>query len=466
MLFNSLTFVAFFCIVYSLYLLLQHRPQNLLLLVASYVFYGWWDWRFLSLVFISTVVDYACAHIIYRADRPGTKRLLISISVILNLGFLGFFKYFNFFADSAARVLTTLGLEPDPVTLNIVLPVGISFYTFQTMSYTIDVYRGTMKPAKSLLDFALYVSFFPQLVAGPIERADRLLPQIEQPRSLKYENLREGSWLILVGYFKKVVIADNFAYIADEVFNNPGEYQGLAVLLGIYAFAFQIYGDFAGYSSIAQGVAKVFGFDLMMNFRRPYFSQNPQEFWRRWHISLSTWLRDYLYIPLGGGRHGTANMYRNLFLTMLLGGLWHGAAWNFVVWGAYQGLLLIAHRVLTGKLRESRTKKVVALALKIAVMFQFTCLGWVFFRVNSMADFPVLMANLFTPGPVPQYWLTAFVTLVTPLLLLNFFEERADSQVFVKRYWAPARLGIYAGLFAYILVTGRTSGATFIYFQF
>ncbi len=466
MLFNTLTFVVFFGIVYSLYLVLRHRPQNALLLIASYVFYGWWDWRFLGLVFISTIVDYSFALAIDRLNDQRQRRALVAVSVVTNLGFLGFFKYFNFFADSAVHVLNTLGMRADPFTLHIVLPVGISFYTFQTMSYTIDVYRRVMKPTRNLLDFALYVSFFPQLVAGPIERADRLLPQVERPRTLNYQQFRQGAWLILVGYFYKVVVADNLAVIANDVFNHPEQAHGLAVLLGVYAFAFQIYGDFAGYSSIAQGLAKLMGFELMMNFRMPYFARNPQDFWRRWHISLSTWLRDYLYFTLGGSKSGAFITYRNLFLTMFLGGLWHGAAWNFIAWGSYHGLLLIGHRLLTGKLRENRSAGAWSSLLKIAVMFHFTCLGWVLFRVNRLADFPILMSNLFTWGSAPQYWLVAFLVFVGPMLLLHVFEERTGDQSFVKKFRAPIRLCVYSVLFAYILVSGRISGATFIYFQF
>ncbi len=466
MLFNTLTFVVFFSIFYSLYLVLRHKPQNLLLLIASYIFYGWWDWRFLGLLMLSTVVDYSFALGLEYLQDERKRRALITASVVTNLGFLGFFKYFNFFADSTVHVLNALGMEADPVTLHIVLPVGISFYTFQSMSYTIYVYRRVIKPTRNLLDFATYVAFFPQLVAGPIERADRLIPQVNHPRTVTYEKIRQGAWLILVGYFYKVVVADNLAVIANEVFNHPDQHHGLSVLVGINAFAFQIYGDFAGYSSIAQGLAKLMGFELMMNFRMPYFAQNPQDFWRRWHISLSTWLRDYLYISLGGSKYGTFKTYRNLFLTMFLGGLWHGAAWNFVAWGSYHGLLLIAHRLLTGKLRENRSASAWSSLLKIAVMFQFTCLGWVLFRVNHLADFPVLISNLFSAGSAPQYWYVALLVFVLPLFVLHILEERADDQLFVKKFRAPVRLFIYSGLFAYILVSGRTSGATFIYFQF
>ncbi len=465
MVFNSIEFLIFLAVVYSLYAVLSHRPQNLMLLVASYLFYGWWDWRFLSLVLFSTIFDYFVALGIPQCKTAASRKTLITASVCMNLGFLGFFKYFNFFADSAVTALNRIGLHADPVTLHIVLPVGISFYTFQAMSYTIDVYRDELKPTRNFLDFALYISFFPQLVAGPIERATNLVPQVQNPRTITYTGVREGAWLILRGFFKKVVIADNLAVIANTVFNNPAEYHGFAVLLGIYAFAFQIYGDFSGYSDIARGCAKLMGFELMQNFRIPYLSENPQEFWRRWHISLSSWLRDYLYIPLGGNKKGTFNTYRNLFLTMLLGGLWHGAAWNFVAWGAYQGLLLIGHRLITGRQQPKDRSLLTKLPFAL-IMFQFTCLGWVFFRINGMSDFPILMKNLFSAGPVPPEWLPAMLVALAPLWLMEFIEERDGDTALVRRLPAVAKLATYAVLLSYIIFCGKTDGEQFIYFQF
>ncbi|MCC6142692.1 MAG: MBOAT family protein, partial [Candidatus Hydrogenedentes bacterium] len=315
MIFNSLEFVVFFLIVYGLYIILTHRAQNVMLLVASYIFYAWWDWRFTLLIFLTTFVDYHCARNIAATDDPRRRKWFLTISMVTDLGILGFFKYFNFFTESAVELLDKVGFHADPITLQIILPVGISFYTFQSMSYTLDVYRGELTPAKTLANYALFVSFYPQLVAGPIERAKHLLPQMENPRTITYADMREGAWLILFGFFKKVVVADNFAVIANEIFNHPGHYHGFAVLLGVYAFAWQIYGDFSGYSNIARGTARLMGVDIMVNFRMPYFASNPQEFWRRWHISLSTWLRDYLYIPLGGNRGGEGKTYRNLMTT-------------------------------------------------------------------------------------------------------------------------------------------------------
>ncbi len=399
MLFNSFVFLFFFLVVYSLYLAFRKRykAQNVLLLIASYVFYGYWDWRFLSLIAISTVIDYFAGRAIPGSSDKRKKRL-VALSMVSNLTMLGFFKYFNFFADSVADLLSMFGMQPDFITLNIVLPVGISFYTFQTMSYTVDIYRGKLEPAESFLDFALFVSFFPQLVAGPIERASRLLPQISSPRKIDVDQINAGVFLIIWGYYKKVVIADNLAIIANQVFNNHTDYQGLDILAGILAFTFQIYGDFSGYSDIARGISKLMGIDLMVNFKLPYFALNPSDFWLRWHVSLSSWLRDYLYIPLGGNRHGEFNTYRNLFLTMLLGGLWHGAAWNFVIWGLYHGVILILYRVFDRNPEHmdpwGGEFSKVRVVLKMAFMFVLTIIGWVIFRSESAGQIWYMLTHV------------------------------------------------------------------------
>jgi D-alanyl-lipoteichoic acid acyltransferase DltB (MBOAT superfamily) len=466
MIFNSLEFVLFFVIVYGLYVILTHRAQNWMLLAASYVFYAWWDWRFTILIFLTTFVDYHCARGIAGTQDPRRRKWFLTISMVTDLGILGFFKYFNFFTESAVELLDKVGFQADPITLQIILPVGISFYTFQSMSYTIDVYRGELQPAKSLANYALFVSFFPQLVAGPIERARHLLPQMENPRTIRYQDMREGAWLILFGFFKKVVVADNFAVIANEIFNNPGEYHGFAVLLGVYAFAWQIYGDFSGYSNIARGVARLMGVDIMVNFRMPYFASNPQEFWRRWHISLSTWLRDYLYISLGGNRYGSFATYRNLFLTMLLGGLWHGAAWNFVLWGAYQGGLLIVHRLYQSWRNISTNPIGLKRVLITIVFFQFVCFGWILFRVNAIADLPVIMASLFTPEFSHMGWVFDMLFLGWPLYLLHLYQEWKKDLYAVKRLPVLARFAVYMILWAYICACGKVDGFEFIYFQF
>lgn len=342
MLFNSLAFVIFFAVVYGLYIVLPFRAQNRMLLLASYIFYGWWDWRFLGLIFVSTLVDYIASWGIHKSSGILPRRGWLSFSLISNLGMLAYFKYANFFVDSFVAMVQNLGIPLDMTLAEILLPVGISFYTFQTLSYTIDVYRGELEPVKDFGDFALFVAYFPQLVAGPIERAAVLLPQLSAPRTLNHKQLEDGCWLILYGFFLKLVVADNLSPFTQRVFNNPSGEQGAIILFGVYAAAWQIFGDFAGYSNIARGISKLMGIELMKNFDQPFFAISPSDFWRRWHISLSTWLRDYLYIPLGGNRGSSRRTYCNLMATMLIGGLWHGAAWNFVAWGFFHGAILCA----------------------------------------------------------------------------------------------------------------------------
>jgi len=468
MLFNSLDFLFFLVGIYAVYLLLPFRLQNYLLLVGSYYFYGCWDWRFLGLIWLSSTVDFFVSQAIEREEAPRRRKSLLLVSMILNLGILFVFKYFGFFSSSLQALLRSAGIEVGWTTLHIVLPVGISFYTFQTMSYTVDVYRRQLKPTTHYLDYLLFVSFFPQLVAGPIERAGHLLTQVIKPRTVTWSGLREGGWLILLGYYKKVVLADNLAPFADEIFNAPGAIGGMAIVAGVLAFCFQIYGDFSGYSDIARGVARLMGFDLRLNFRMPYFAVNPSDFWRRWHISLSTWLRDYLYIPLGGNRLGTAKTYRNLALTMLLGGLWHGAAWHFVAWGAYHGLLLVIFRLFGGEEpaggsagRSFRSRLPAMLGF-----FVLTCVGWVLFRVRSLADIGLLWDALF---PLTLNGRLAFLSIAVfagPLLLLEVWQEKTDDMLAVKRAPAPARLAIYAFVTAAIVLAGVVEGREFIYFQF
>ena len=383
MLFNSWLFPPFLLVVLVLYRFLPNRSQNAMLLLASYFFYACWDWRFLGLLLVSTSCDWLLARAISREPTRESAKRWVACSVGINLAFLGFFKYFNFFVDSANSLLRGMGFATWNLHLEVILPVGISFYTFQSISYIVDVYRGDIEPARNPIDFALFVAFFPHMVAGPIMHCRDLLPQFQRTRHTTSLQIVEGLWLILFGYFKKVAVGDNLAPIVDRVFADTTAVSGAAVLLGVYAFAFQIYCDFSGYTDIARGVAKLLGVELMVNFNRPYLALNPSDFWRRWHISLSTWLRDYLYVPLGGNREGRVNTYRNLFLTMLLGGLWHGAAWNFLLWGAYHGVLLMLHRlvVLDLKLwtRESRAGWFASRVL----MFNAVCYGWLLFRANS-----------------------------------------------------------------------------------
>ena len=469
MVFNSLHFVWFFLVVYGAYRLLPHRGQNWLLLVASYYFYAAWDWRFLGLLIGSTLVDYTCALAIAGAKSTRRRRALLLFSLGFNLTLLGFFKYFNFFADNLHVLFGALGWQIDFVTARVLLPVGISFYTFVTMSYVIDVYRRETPPTRDLLDFAVFVAFFPHLVAGPILRASTLLSQIDAPRRISRDQLRDGAWLIAWGYFQKVFVADNLAGLADAVFEPAASPTGVNILLGVYAFAFQIYGDFAGYSNIARGTSKLMGIELIENFRFPYLVRTPQEFWRHWHISLSTWLRDYLYIPLGGNRGSEWQTRRNLFITMALGGLWHGAAWTFVIWGLYQGVLLIVYRA-AGLARAMSDQTALARLGAWAVMFHLTCYGWLIFRARSarqIGDLTVRLATNFAPASIDvQGLLVPLLLYTTPLVLVHACEAWFDDLLAVPRLPIGVRYSIYAATFYLTLLFGNFGGAEFIYFQF
>jgi len=467
MLFNSTQFVAFFLVVYALYLVLAHRYQNALLLAASYVFYGSWDWRFLGLMIFSTTMDYGFGLAIGRLQEQSRRKLILITSIAVNLGILFVFKYFNFFAVSLDRLLALFALQLDVRILDVVLPLGISFYTFHNISYIVDVYRGRVEAARSFVDFALYVALFPQLIAGPIARPAHLLPQIHHPRRISYTMLRTGAWLILLGYFKKVVLADNMVPFTKPLFENPHSMHGTEVLFGLYAFAFQIYGDFSGYSDIARGLANLMGFELMLNFKRPYFAANPPDFWRRWHISLSTWLRDYLYIPLGGNRHGPARTHRNLLITMFLGGLWHGAAWHFVAWGMFHGAILSLHRMAAPLFARRPAAGPIRQALTVIAFFHVTCFGWLLFAVKGLPDVPVLLHNLFVPFEVHgRLALLTLLLFAGPLLLMEWLEERSGQLNIVKSWPRPLRLACYAALLAAIILCGAVERHAFIYFQF
>ena len=468
MVFTSLHFVAFFAVVYALYRLFPHRAQNWLLVLASYYFYAAWDWRFLSLLIGSTVVDYLLSHAIARTDDGTRRKHLLWLSLAFNFGMLGFFKYFNFFADSLIAVFHTLGWNPDPITLHVILPIGISFYTFMTVSYVIDVYRREIPPASSLLDFAVFVAYFPHLIAGPILRASLLLPQISAARRISRQQIIEGLWLMAWGVFQKMFIADNLAGIVDGVFAADATPNGADVLVATWAFAFQIYGDFAGYSNMARGMSKLMGIELNVNFRFPYFVTSPQEFWRHWHISLSTWLRDYLYIPLGGNRGSSFATKRNLFITMVLGGLWHGAAWTFVLWGMYQGLALAIARSLAevGRPITQTWQRVVM----VLVMFHVTCYGWLIFRAQSVgqiADFTTqLFTNLTWSATTIEARLLPFVMVVLPLLVVHAWQARHDDENAVLWLPTPLRYAVFGGIAYLVLLFGDFEGAEFIYFQF
>ena len=379
---------------------LRLRGQNLFLLIASYIFYGYWDWRFTLLLFTSTVVDYWVGRSLQTSDTKRRKKLLLFFSIMVNLVILGFFKYFNFFENSAASILAIIGFNPHMPMIKVVLPIGISFYTFKTMSYTIDVYRGKLKPTKNFIDYALFLSFFPQLLAGPIERASSLLHQVTNPRKITKKMVLMGLNLILVGYFKKVAIADTLAPIVDKIFAAPDVMSSGQLWTGLYAYAFQIYGDFSGYSDIALGIARILGFESMMNFNAPYLSKSITEFWKRWHISLSTWFKDYVYIPLGGNRCGIVRTCTNLIITMLLCGLWHGAAWTFVSWGLIHGLYLMGHHmILRGKKSDiSWPKNISGRAksiIKVLITFHLVAFAWILFRSSDFKNALAYMEGLF-----------------------------------------------------------------------
>ena len=461
-----------------LYWILPFRAQNAMLLIASYVFYGYWDWRFLSLIAISTIVDYVTglkiqeAHVKNADDVERKKKFWLTVSMCSNLGILGFFKYYNFFASSFADLMISMGVTVDPLYLNIILPVGISFYTFQTMSYTIDVYRGEMQPTRQFWDFALYVSFFPQLVAGPIERARELLPRILNKRTFSKAQFYEGLHLILLGLFKKVFVADNLGPYIDRIFK-ASDPTGFEVLVGGWGFAFQVYCDFSGYSDIARGCAKCMGIELMINFNHPYVAENPVERWQRWHISLSTWLRDYLYIPLGGNRGGELKTYRNLALTMLLGGLWHGAGWNFILWGAWEGILLVVHRLAkpywkTHTFIQDHVPPLTRKLFKIFLMFQLVTVGLIIFRTHSIKHMWHLWGNIFTmKGIVDAGILMPLVWYALPLAAYEFIQYQISQDKWegIQRVSPWLRTVVYA-VFVYLIAFHGASAQSFIYFQF
>jgi D-alanyl-lipoteichoic acid acyltransferase DltB (MBOAT superfamily) len=553
MLFNSPEFIVFFLIVYFLYLGLTFRLQNYVLLVASYIFYGWWDTRFLFLVALSTTIDFwvglmiengrlllrqwllpalflvtsavaflglrpavllphadggldqgelisvsmiewsLAGVIVFVAfiflvffclrgiDEPRRRLGCLMVSLIVQLGLLGIFKYFNFFAESLSAALNNIGVQSSSLHLNIVLPVGVSFYTFQSLSYTIDIYRRQFKPTDRFIDFALFVAYFPQLQAGPIERARHLIPQLSKPRTIGLAQISNGLYLIILGFFKKVAIADGVSPVVDQIFSSNGQITWIDVVVGTVLFAMQIYCDFSGYTDIARGISKLLGIELVVNFNQPYFASNPQEFWRRWHISLSTWLRDYLYVPLGGN-HGTLLFVcRNLMITMLLGGLWHGAAWNFVLWGFYQGILLCLYRSWrqywpTEKrsvLEASKWAAATSFSTKMAanvVFFICVCYGWLLFRSHSLTQIGKFSSLLITDfgnfdygGGTPR--LSALVGL--PLLVLVEFGQFWNSEPQSLRWLpVPARGALMAALLVIIAMGMSNEPAQFIYFQF
>ena len=475
MTFHSLPFLIFLPTVLGLYWLLPHRAQNVLLLVASYVFYGFVHPWFVAIMLVSTTVDYWAGR--KMEDDPARKKRYLAASLIVNLGMLGFFKYFNFFIDNVRTVLAGIGLNAAPPTLEILLPAGISFYTFQALSYTLDIYRGEMRARRNPIDFALFVAFFPHLVAGPIMRAQNLLKQVERPRTFSLDDARSGVLLVAWGYVKKLVVADHVALIAGRIFGHQDPSFEL-VWTGVFAFGVQIYADFSAYSDIARGIARWFGFELIVNFNHPYIAHSPADFWRRWHISLSTWFRDYVYIPLGGNRVPLPQREANVIATFVLSGFWHGASWNFVLWGLYHGLLLVITRTMGGVLRlPERWPGPLALA-QIALTLPLMMGGWLFFReTNPQFLFRFLTLSPFESTPrereIALYLFVSALTWSLPLIVddgLALWRERTP-------YWRPLRtwrpvprMAVEAltvgGLFTMILALRSHLALDFIYFQF
>lgn len=470
-----MAFFGFITIVLLIYPRLHLRGQNIFLLASSYSFYGYWDWRFLFLLFTSTAVDFWAANSIQRSEDIRHRRLFLLASIAVNLGILGFFKYYNFFLDSAVSVLGYMGLKANTPVLKIVLPIGISFYTFKTMAYTIDVYRRNIAPTNHFIEYALFVSFFPQLLAGPIDKAKKFLPQISAPRSITRAKILTGLNLILVGYFKKVAIADTLAPIADNIFGDPGGMSSGQLWTGVYAYTFQIYGDFSGYTDIARGISLLLGFETIENFNAPYLSRNITEFWRRWHISLSTWFRDYVYIPLGGNRCGRARMHGNLIFTMLLCGLWHGAAWTFVLWGALHGVYLILHRMVKGEGGRGFSW-LLSLPLwakdlaKIFLTFHVVALTWILFRASNfeivLQYFQGLFGfGLFTGLSIPVLFACSLLIALDAVRVhLASNTWLSDRQNFSVVRYAVAGVMLVSVIAASIGHLGTVT--PFIYFQF
>jgi D-alanyl-lipoteichoic acid acyltransferase DltB (MBOAT superfamily) len=476
--FNSFEFLLFFAAVFPLYSALRFHWQNRLLLVASYVFYAAWDWRFLSLIILSTLVDFYLGPRIEEARSPRRRKLWLLASLGTNLGILGFFKYCNFFLENAGALLSALGMEGTIPALQIMLPYGISFYTFHEISYTVDVYRGERKAVRDLTTFACFIAFFPQLVAGPIGRASTQLPQFERPRRMTWDGWCQGATLFLFGLFRKVAVADVLGPPVGQVFADPAHCSPGVLLFGAYGFALQVYADFSGYSDMARGIARIMGFELIENFNQPYFASNITDFWRRWHISLSTWLRDYLYIPLGGSRNGEARTYRNLFVTMFLGGLWHGASWNFAVWGSLHGVYLAVHKLwLRGRKPVAQIQRtfgdICVYLLKMAGTFHLVLLAWVFFASKTLTDSMLFLRGLcgssdtaptvvLKSDPVAQALVAAAVMFL--LIDLPQFLNRNHGAI-MEWGWRP-RAAVFTLLTLWLLFLRGARDVPFIYFQF
>jgi alginate O-acetyltransferase complex protein AlgI len=473
MLFNSIEFLLFLPIVFVLYWFVFNKNfnhQNLIILISSYVFYGWWDYRFLSLIFLSTIVDYVIGLKIYSQSSRKNQKTLLWCSVLFNLGILGFFKYYNFFIESWIDLLSSIGYKINSEwTLNIILPVGISFYTFQTMSYTIEIYKRKLNPTKDFISFATFVSFFPQLVAGPIERATNLLPQILNKREFKYLQGVQGLKLIFWGLFKKVVVADTLAPIVNNIFENYQNFGGETLWIGAIYFSFQIYCDFSGYSDIAIGTSKLLGFELMSNFKFPYFSRNIGEFWKRWHISLSTWFRDFLYIPLGGSKNGKWTSLKNIFIIFLVSGFWHGANWTFIIWGLFHSILFIPsfifqtnRKYVSSVIAENSVIPSLKEFVQVGTTFLLVTIGWVFFRSETIWDSFNYIIYMTQNFQIPKLNFTKYMVFIIVLLITDWNfrkDERLEKGEINIIFFAL--MAVY--LVSKIIMSGNTE---FIYFEF
>ena len=487
MLFNSIQFAIFLPIVFLLYWFVfdrfiskskhQLRLQNAFVLVASYVFYGWWDWRFLLLIAFTSFCSWGSGLLIGKAETKGKAKTWMWLNIVLNLGILALFKYYDFFVTEFAQLFH---ISTDGLLLKVILPVGISFYTFQALSYSIDVYQGKIAPTKDIVAFFAFISFFPQLVAGPIERATNLLPQFLKKREFLYDNAVDGMRQILWGLFKKIVVADNCAVYVDQVFSTYAEQSGSTLLMAAIFFTFQIYGDFSGYSDIAIGTAKLFGIKLMRNFNVPYFSRNIAEFWRRWHISLTTWFRDYVYIPLGGSRVSKSKVIRNTFIIFLVSGFWHGANWTFIAWGAFHAILFLP-LILTGKNRkytnqvaEGRFLPTLKEMGQILLTFFLATIGWIIFRSATISDSIHYIVGICDASLFSVPWMktvNSFVLLVGSILMMLVIEwlqrNNEHGLSLNKTLTHPlVRWGLYLLITLMVFVLQSNKAVQFIYFQF
>ncbi len=478
MLFNSVEFAIFLPIVFTLYWFVANKNykwQNLLIVISSFVFYGWWDWRFLFLMIFSASIDFFAGLKIEQSDSQKRKKFFLLLSVFTNLGILGVFKYFNFFIDNFIKTFGILGYQINKVSLEVILPLGISFYTFQALSYTIDVYKNRLPAVKDPVSYFAYISFFPQLVAGPIERATHLLPQFQKERKFDYANAADGMRQILWGLFKKIVIADNCAISVNYIFSHYEELSGSTLLLGCFFFAFQIYCDFSGYSDIAIGAARLFGFNLMRNFAYPYFSRDIAEFWRRWHISLTTWFRDYVYIPLGGSKVPGKILIRNILIIFLVSGFWHGASWTFIVWGLLNALYFLPllifkkHRSHLNIAAEGKLLPSPVEILQISITFLLTSFAWIFFRSASMSDAFSYISIIFSKSlfTFPEIFPTSLIVIIIIFLLIEWVQREKQHALQIEILKLP-RLAVW-GFYLLLIIVIFLYGAKqqeFIYFQF